>query len=132
MTTDPLANLAILPVSIAMVRDPISNSSRKVSRTLEPGTGAVAGDSVSGGWERKPRRPLQKERKPKRRHVRKEGTDAIRGFALPLRAAAAAMAKLEEEAQKGRRQEKQRNRGNGGLGFKVLSSGRKESELTAS
>lgn len=64
-TTEPLANRAIFPVSSVIRRDPISNSSLKVSRTLVPATGG------SGSEDAKPRRPLQMVRKPSARHVRK-------------------------------------------------------------
>lgn len=82
--TEPLANLAIFPVSKVILRDPISNSSVNVSRTFVRATGvsvlATDGD-VDGA---KPRRPLQIVRKPNLRHVRTYGKLQRSGFILFL------------------------------------------------
>lgn len=77
-TTAPFAKRAILPVSRVIKRDPISNSSLKVSRTLVPATGGYC----SGSEEAKPRRPLQMVRKPRARHVRKLGREVRSGWDL--------------------------------------------------
>lgn len=87
-TTEPLANLAIFPVSRVILRDPISNSSANVSRTFLPATGGVSASANDGDVDgAKPIRPLQIVRKPNLRHVRTYGirsgftlflTDAIR------------------------------------------------------
>ena len=79
-TTEPLANRAILPVSKVIKREPISNSSLKVSRNLVPAV--ETGGSGSGSEGAKPRRPLQMVRNPKDRHVRKRGSEFNRGFDL--------------------------------------------------
>jgi hypothetical protein len=47
ITTEPLAKRAIFPVSKAMERPPISNSSRKLSSTFRPGTGGGAAASAA-------------------------------------------------------------------------------------
>lgn len=79
-TTEPLANRAILPVSKVIKREPISNSSLKVSRNFVPAV--ETGGSGSGSEGAKPRRPLQMVRNPKDRHVRKRGSEFKRGFDL--------------------------------------------------
>lgn len=86
ITTAPLANRAIFPVSKEIKRDPISNSSVNVSRTFVPATGA----SESGtDDDMNPMRPLQMLRNPNLLHVRNAGTDARRGLPLLPRAAMA-------------------------------------------
>ena len=65
-TTEPLANLAILPVSIETVRLPTSNSSLNLSRIFRPGTKIDGEGSGSEGevWKlREPRGSLQKRQK---------------------------------------------------------------------
>lgn len=98
ITTDPLANLAILPVSMEMMRDPTSKSSLKVPRTFRAWKDSAArseGGGGRGGWETKAWRSLQRKRTPRRRQrcrQWKESSDAIRirGLALLRRVAATA------------------------------------------
>lgn len=80
ITTAPLANRAILPVSKVIERDPISNSSLKVSRTFIPGTGICS--EMDGDEDAKPRWPLQIVRYRRDLHVRYSGSDVRRGFLL--------------------------------------------------
>ena len=47
ITTEPFAKRAIFPVSKAMGRPPISNSSRKLSSTFRPGAGGAAAASAA-------------------------------------------------------------------------------------
>jgi hypothetical protein len=47
ITTEPFAKRAIFPVSKAMERPPISNSSRKLSSTFRPGAGGAAAASAA-------------------------------------------------------------------------------------
>lgn len=80
-TTAPLAKRAILPVSRVIRREPISNSSLKVSRTLVPATDG-AGVGGAGSHGAKPRRPLQMVRNPRARHVRNGGRLFRSGWVL--------------------------------------------------
>lgn len=80
-TTEPFANRAILPVSIVILRVPISNSSVNVSRIFFPATGAsesavddCAGDD-GGACAMRPPHMV-------RNLIRRHGMDASRGFAL--------------------------------------------------
>lgn len=80
ITTAPLANLAIFPVSSVIKRDPISNSSVNVSRTFRPGEG-VSGSAADGSdMKRKP--VLQTPRRPNLGHERETGTEERRRFVL--------------------------------------------------
>lgn len=96
-TAAPLANRAILPVSNVIKRDPISNSSLKVSRTLVRAATVVSGSSCCWDWEAKPMRPQQMVRKPRLLHVRKWGMEEKSGFALE---AMDAMATERERVQR--------------------------------
>lgn len=80
ITTAPLANRAILPVSKLIKRDPTSNSSLKVSRTLVPGTGVCS--DVDDDEDAKPRRPLQIVRYRRDLHVRYSGSELMRRLLL--------------------------------------------------
>uniref|UniRef100_A0A0A9EW31 Polyribonucleotide nucleotidyltransferase, putative n=1 Tax=Arundo donax TaxID=35708 RepID=A0A0A9EW31_ARUDO len=56
ITTEPFAKRATLPVSKAMVRPPISNSSRKLSSTFRPGCGGGGGASAAASSSAAPER----------------------------------------------------------------------------
>lgn len=110
ITTDPLANLAILPVSMEMMRDPTSKSSLKVPRTFRVWKDSAARSEGGGrgGWETNAWPSLQRKRTPSRRQPCrqwKESSDAIRirGLALLRRVAATAansITRCKEETER--------------------------------
>jgi hypothetical protein len=56
ITTEPFAKRAILPVSKAIMRPPISNSSRKLSSTFRPGCGGASASACGAASSTAPER----------------------------------------------------------------------------
>jgi hypothetical protein len=56
ITTEPFAKRAILPVSKAIMRPPISNSSRKLSSTFRPGCGGASAAACGAASSAAPER----------------------------------------------------------------------------